>query len=102
MIRLFFPGNLTGLCFLYLPSFTNMMRSLYHLLQSPTRRDKNDTDTKTGSHSFGFTWGKGYSYILAATDLISLHTTSSNQNHTRSRHELRSVTDRLTDPDHEE
>ena len=72
------------------------------LLLSPTRRDKNDTDTKTGSHSFGFTWGKGYSYTVAATDLISLHTTSSNQNHTRSRHELRSVTDRLTDPDQEE
>ena len=41
-------------------------------------------------------------YTVAATDLISLHTTSSNQNHTRSRHELRSVTDRLTDPDHKE
>ncbi len=30
--------------------------------------------------------------------LISLHTTSSNQNHTRSRHKLRSATDRLTFP----
>jgi hypothetical protein len=59
-------------------------------------------DTKTDSRSFRFTWGKGYSYTVAATDLISLHTTSSNQNHTRSRHELRWVTDRLTDPDHEE
>jgi hypothetical protein len=42
--------------------------------------------------------GKGYIYTVVATDLISLHTTSSNQNHTRSRHKLRSVTDRLTDP----
>jgi hypothetical protein len=42
-----------------------------------------------------------FSYLMA-TDLISLHTTSSNQNHTCSRHGLRSVTDRLTDPDHED
>ena len=40
--------------------------------------------------------------ILLATDLISPHTTSSNQNDTCSRHELRSVTDRLTGPDHKE
>ena len=52
--------------------------------------------------NYRFTLGKGYSYTVVATDLISLHTTSSNQNHTRSRHELRLVTDRLTDPDHEE
>jgi hypothetical protein len=37
-----------------------------------------------------------FSYTRNA-DLISLHPTSSNQNHTRSRKELRSVTDRLTD-----
>jgi hypothetical protein len=54
------------------------------------------------SSSSFFTWGRVYSYTVAATDLISLHTTSSNQNHTRSRHELRTVTDRLTDPDQEE
>ena len=45
---------------------------------------------------------KGYTPILSATDLISLHTTPSNQDHTRSRNELRSVTDRLTDLDREE
>ena len=70
--------------------------------QSLTRRVKNNMDTKTGSHSFHFTWGKGYIYTVVATDLILLHTTSSNQNHTRSRHKLRLVTDRLTDLAHKE
>jgi hypothetical protein len=79
-------------------------------MQSPTLRDKNDTDTKTGSCSFRFTCSFFYLQLFfylgqglfLYSSSNSIHTTSSNQNHTCSRHELRLVTDRLTDPDHEE
>jgi hypothetical protein len=90
MLRPFFSRNLTGLCFLYLPLLTNMMSSPYGpplaAVSNPQRQERHRH--QDGFTQLHFTWGKGYSYTLAATDLISLHTTSSNQNHARSMHEL--------------
>ena len=55
----------------------------YHL---PKRQD--DRDTRQVHKASFFTWGRCYSYTLVASDFISLHTTSSNSNHTCSMHEL--------------
>ena len=80
------------------------------LRPAETRTTRTPSQVHTAASSFTCSFsltalsnlGKGNSSILMATDLISLHTTSSNQNHTGSKQELRLVTDRLTDPNHKE
>ena len=97
------PGNMTDLCFLYLPLLTIMMCSLYGPpLDKETRRQGH----QTGSQSFLlylrqvlFLYTHGNWLHLAPHNLIQLE---SHMLHAWIEHELRVVTDRLTDLDHEE
>jgi hypothetical protein len=89
-------------------SFAGGIASWYNhchsLWPAETRTTWSSSQVHAAASSFSSTStsSKGYSPIVAAADLISLHTTSSKQNHTPSRFELRLVTDRLINLDHEE